>query len=48
MPAIQDHHIELDAEKARQGRTGTHLRYVLGFGLAEIILAFWLLAIVGT
>ncbi len=47
MPVLQHHHIELDADKARQGGTGVHLRYVLGFGLAGVILAFWVIAIIG-
>ncbi|MGH6673012.1 MAG: hypothetical protein ACRECV_13700 [Xanthobacteraceae bacterium] len=30
----------LSAEEARQGATGKNLRYVLGFGLAAIVIAF--------
>jgi len=47
MPIYGHHLVELDAEKARQGRTGVHLRYVLAFGLAGVIVAFWLLATIG-
>ena len=47
MTTFRHHLVELDAEKARQGKTGVHLRYVLAFGLVAIIVAFWLLAIIG-
>ena len=47
MPTFEHQLVELDAEKARQAMTGVHLRYVLAFGLAGIIVAFWLLAIIG-
>ena len=32
--------VELPAQNARQGATGHNVRYVLGFGLAAVIIAF--------
>jgi hypothetical protein len=36
----------LPAENARQGATGQNVRYVLGFGLVAIILAFFVIYLV--
>jgi hypothetical protein len=37
---------QLPTDKARAGVTGHHVRYVLGFGLAGIIVAFAVLLLV--
>ena len=47
MLSSHDRPVELDAERARQGKTGVHLRYVLAFGLAGVVIALGLLAILG-
>jgi hypothetical protein len=39
-----DHDLEVDGDKARQGITGVHLRYILGVGIAAAVVAFFLLA----
>jgi hypothetical protein len=36
----------LPAEDARQGATGQNVRYVLGFGLVAIIVAFFVIYLV--
>ncbi len=36
----------LPAENARQGATGQNVRYVLGFGLVAIIVAFFVIYLV--
>jgi hypothetical protein len=33
-------HVEIEEEDARAGQTGTHLRYILAFGVALVILGF--------
>jgi hypothetical protein len=35
----------LDAQQARQGKTGLQVRWVLGVGIALVILAFILVAV---
>lgn len=42
------HHVEMNAEEARQGKTGVHLRYVLAIGIAATVIAFLLVAAVGS
>jgi len=41
-----EHRPVLDKTEARQGVTGHNVRYVLGFGLAAIIIAFVILYVV--
>jgi hypothetical protein len=36
----------LPAENARQGATGQNVRYVLGFGLVAIVVAFFVIYLV--
>ncbi len=36
----------LPAQKARQGATGQNVRYVLGFGVAAIVIAFFIIYLV--
>jgi hypothetical protein len=47
MPARHQgqHPVELEANRARQGITGVHLRYILGFGIAGAVIAFLFVAI---
>ena len=35
-----EHPIVVEKDRARQGVTGHHVRYVLGFGLAAIVVVF--------
>jgi hypothetical protein len=46
MVGFRHHPIEVDGQAARQGKTGFHLRYVLAFGIAGVVIAFAILAIV--
>lgn len=36
----------LPAQEARQGTTGHNVRYVLGFGVAAIVIAFFIIYLV--
>lgn len=38
-----EHHPTLTKTEARQGQTGMNVRYVLGFGLAGVAVAFFLI-----
>ena len=40
------HNPVLPAQEARQGATGQNVRYVLGFGMAAIVLAFLVIYLV--
>lgn len=40
-------HVEVEAEEARAGQTGTHLRYILMGSLLLVIVGFGLVAIFG-
>ena len=40
-----DHETVVDTDNARSGVTGHHVRYVLAFGLAGIIVAITLVAL---
>jgi hypothetical protein len=42
---IVDNHVELDAEEARAGQTGVHVRYILMSSIALALAAFALIAI---
>lgn len=33
-------HVELKADEARAGETGHHVRYILAFGVALVVLGF--------
>lgn len=47
-PENDDHHpVELSVDRARQGATGLHVRYMLAFGLAAVIIAFLLVVLFG-
>ena len=47
-PENNDRHtVESSVDRARQGATGLHLRYILGFGLAAVIIAFLLVVLFG-
>jgi hypothetical protein len=39
-------HVELSTDDARQGETGHHVRYILGWGTLLVVLAFGVLAAV--
>jgi hypothetical protein len=39
-PDDSEHRTVVAKDRARQGVTGHHVRYVLGFGLAAVIVAF--------
>jgi hypothetical protein len=36
----RDHPIVVEKDRARQGVTGHHVRYVLAFGLAAVVVVF--------
>jgi hypothetical protein len=40
------HRPVLPAQQARQGATGHNVRYVLGFGIAAIVIAFFVIWLV--
>jgi hypothetical protein len=39
------HPVELSEDRARQGVTGLHVRYILAFGIAAVVIAFVLVAL---
>lgn len=47
MPDLEDEEQTtiIDTDKARSGVTGHHVRYVLGFGIAGVVLAFIVMAL---
>ena len=48
MPSLEpEHPMELNADRARQGITGVHLRYILGFGILAAVIGLILVAASG-
>ncbi len=39
-PRKVDDHVEIEAEDARAGQTGNHVRYILIFGVILVVIGF--------